>query len=282
MFCNWKVNTSQTRRGVFVTVASLDMQEVTQSTRVYFSSMWILHSLAVLSASEEKQRFGSVPVYLSLFSENISLSRPKMSLKSWALKDTFVSQQTHEQGDQLFYFWRHCPSSQKPICTAPPIEERGQVSYFLGGLFVLPWESKVCDSTHENRRNPPLNMPTQKANRDAKCPDHFQVVSESPTVSAQTLVLQQCQGAVDAIKNWFPCPLMSLPLWNLTLLTHAVHCSVSASESILSLSSDSARHLHLHIAYACSVGQQRMLLKFLLTLLGMHLHLSMDVSAWLD
>lgn len=196
MFCNWKVNTSQTRRGVFVTVASLDMQEVTQSTRVYFSSMWILQLLAVLSASEEKQRFGSVPVYLSLFSENISLSRPKMSLKSWALKDTFVSQQTHEQGDQLFYFWRHCPSSQKPICTAPPIEERGQVSYFLGGLFVLPWESKVCDSTHENRRNPPLNMPTQKANRDAKCPDHFQVVSESPTVSAQThlAAMSRCSG----------------------------------------------------------------------------------------
>lgn len=179
-----------------------------------------------------------------------------MSFKSWALKDTFVSQQIHEQGDQLFYFWRHCPSSQKPICTAPPIEERGQVSYFLGGLFVLPWESEVCDSTHENRRNPPLCMPTQKANRDAKCPDHFQVISQSPTVPAQTLVLQQCQGAVDAIKNWFPCPLMSLPLWNLTLLTHAVHCSVSACESILSLSSDSARHLHLHIAYACSVEQQ--------------------------
>lgn len=64
-------------------MVSLNMQEVTRSTCwVYLHSMWILQLLAVLSAPEEKQSFGSVPVYLSLFSENISLSRPKMSLKS--------------------------------------------------------------------------------------------------------------------------------------------------------------------------------------------------------
>lgn len=74
---------------------------------------------------------------------------------------------------------------------------------------------------------------------------------------------------------------MSPPLWNLTLLTHAVHCSVSASGSILSLSSDSARQLHLHIACACSIGQKGTFLKLFLSLLGTHLNLSVDISAWL-
>ena len=91
--------------GRFVTVVSLDTQEVMHSTCwVYLPSTWLLRLLALLSAPEGKQRFWCVPMYLSLFSENIFLSRPKMSLKSWALEDTFVRQHTHEWGDQLFYF----------------------------------------------------------------------------------------------------------------------------------------------------------------------------------
>lgn len=128
---------------------------------VYLSSTRLLQLLALLNAPERRQKFWSVPACPSLFSENISLSRPQMSLRAWDLEDTSVRQDTHKWGDQLFYFWRYCPSSQKANlhCISHRGERTNVPLSVLGGLFVLPWNRKVCDCTHEKRRNPPHRMP---------------------------------------------------------------------------------------------------------------------------
>lgn len=196
-----------------------------------------------------KQRFWSVPVYPPLFSENISLSRPKMSLKAWALEDTFVRQGTHERGDQLFYFWRCCPSSQEANlhCTSHRGERPNVLLSVLGSPFVLSWEGKVCDGTHEKEDTLPTMCLHRRRAELRKAPSLPGYVSGSSCFRSGSC-LQLCQGAESTNKIRFPRPLMSPALWNLTLLTQAVHRSVSASMSVLSLCSDSARQLHLHFS----------------------------------
>jgi len=63
-----------------------------------------------------------------------------MPLQAQALEETFVRQDTHERGDQLFYFWRYCPSSQeaKLHCTSHRGERPNVLLSVLGGLFALP------------------------------------------------------------------------------------------------------------------------------------------------
>lgn len=164
MFCCWKANASWLRR------ADLSLWYIARYARSDAEHRlgWFAQHMAppIATSAQCSRRKAEVLVCSSVSAPIFwkhSLSRPKTSLKSWALEDTFVRHHTHEWGDQLFYFWRYCPSSQKPICTAPPVEEKGQMSYFLFLVAYLSYHEKVrCATAHMRTEE---TLPTVCLNR---------------------------------------------------------------------------------------------------------------------